>query len=95
VHQVEALDLVGEFDSANSAVQHMQNNHVDLIFLDIEMPGMNGVEFLEQFKPKSKIIFISPIYIKNIFGKNPVKLKIPQYLKINFLENFGTIPPLY
>ncbi len=77
VHQVEALDLVGEFDSANSAVQHMQNNHVDLIFLDIEMPGMNGVEFLEQFKPKSKIIFISS---KEKYAYNGYELEVIDYL---------------
>jgi DNA-binding LytR/AlgR family response regulator len=59
IEQIEKLDLIAQFDSAMDALKCLQQEKIDLIFLDVEMPGMNGLEFLEQFKPKADIIFIS------------------------------------
>jgi CheY-like chemotaxis protein len=38
------------YDSGQKALQHVSGNHevVDLIFLDINMPGMDGIEFIRQ-----------------------------------------------
>jgi DNA-binding LytR/AlgR family response regulator len=59
IEQIEKLDLIDQFDSAMDALKCLQQEKIDLIFLDVEMPGMNGLEFLEQFKPNADIIFIS------------------------------------
>ena len=59
IDQLEDLELVNQFDSAIDAIRFIQRNTVDVILLDIELPEMNGVEFLEQFKPESQIIFLS------------------------------------
>lgn len=42
--------LVGAYRSANEALQEIAQRKPDLVFLDIEMPVMNGFQFLEQFK---------------------------------------------
>lgn len=51
------LELSAMFDTAESALQWLSENEVDLIFLDIEMPGMNGIELAENISPKSMLIF--------------------------------------
>lgn len=40
----ENLSILGVFDNADEALAFMENNKPDILFLDIDMPGMNGVE---------------------------------------------------
>ena len=53
------LQLVGEFSNAIEARGCMKIHDVDLIFLDIEMPVINGFSFLEGLKTKPQIIFVT------------------------------------
>ena len=46
------LNLVGSFNNATSAADFMKDNIVDLVFLDIQMPGVTGLEFARQI-PKT------------------------------------------
>lgn len=77
IEQVESLDLAGEFDSAIAAVKYLQQHSADMIFLDVEMPGMNGVEFIEQFKPQGDIILISS---EEKYAINGFNLEVADYL---------------
>ncbi|WP_420385733.1 LytR/AlgR family response regulator transcription factor [Roseivirga sp.] len=51
------LILVGEFKNASMAFDYMKDHPVDLMFLDINMPGQNGLEFLGELRDKPNIIF--------------------------------------
>lgn len=51
------LTLEGEFDSGKKAFEWLETNETDLIFLDIEMPGMNGIEFARQLPEKCMVVF--------------------------------------
>lgn len=51
------LTLVAEFDSASKAAEWFTDNDADLVFLDIEMPGMNGIDFARRISAKSMVIF--------------------------------------
>lgn len=51
------LELVGEFDSPLSAMAFLENESVDLIFLDINMPDLLGTEFARIINKASKIVF--------------------------------------
>ncbi|WP_348797227.1 LytR/AlgR family response regulator transcription factor [Flavobacterium adhaerens] len=53
------LNLVGDFSNAIEAKSCMTVHTVDLIFLDIEMPVINGFDFLDGLKTKPQIIFIT------------------------------------
>ncbi len=59
---IEELHIVGRFDCAEDAVAFSEVNKYEIAFLDIELPGMNGVkcaEILREKKPDLLIVFIT------------------------------------
>jgi len=57
--QVPNLTIVNEYSNAIEAYNHLQNNQVDLIFLDIEMPEMTGIELTKNLAGKDVIIIFT------------------------------------
>jgi len=55
--QTEGLTLVAKCRNAMEAFAKLQQHKVDLIFLDIEMPLVNGVAFLKTLPDPPKVIF--------------------------------------
>ena len=53
------LQLIGEFSNATDAKNCISTKNVDLVFLDIEMPVINGFDLLDGLKVKPQIIFIT------------------------------------
>lgn len=51
------LHLVGVYGSAVEAMKELRNNPVDLLFLDIQMPELSGMEFAGILPKKTKVIF--------------------------------------
>lgn len=56
VARIDELELVGTFRNAIAAFTFVQQNAVDLIFLDIEMPKLSGIDFLKTLKHHPKVI---------------------------------------
>lgn len=57
--QIPNLIIVNEYSNAIEAYNHLQTNHVDLIFLDIEMPEMTGIELTKNLSGKDVIIIFT------------------------------------
>lgn len=72
------LKLIGEFSSAIEAKNFMSYNTVDLIFLDVMMPVINGFELLDVLKDKPQIIFVT--------SKAEFALKAFDYNATDFLQ---------
>lgn len=51
------VDIVGSATDPAAGVQALAQNQVDLLFLDIRMPGMNGFELLEKLSSQPLVIF--------------------------------------
>lgn len=51
------LKLLGTFNNALSASKFMEDNLVDLVFLDIQMPGITGIEFARTIPRRTLVIF--------------------------------------
>lgn len=51
------LQLVGSFNSAATASEYMKQHVVDLVFLDIQMPGITGIEFARTISKRTLVIF--------------------------------------
>ncbi len=59
IRQVPFLELVGTCKNAFEALEALQAQPVDLLFLDIQMPGMLGTRFLETLPEKPMVIFVT------------------------------------
>ena len=57
VKDTSQLNLLGLFNNALAASKFMEENPVDLIFLDIQMPGITGIEFARNISKRSLVIF--------------------------------------
>ncbi len=57
VKKTPTLNLVGTYNSAISAIKDLREKPVDLLFLDIQMPELSGLEFAKLMPPDTKIIF--------------------------------------
>lgn len=55
--KVPELDLMERFTDPLKALDYLKNNPVDLIFLDINMPGLSGMELVRRLKCPPRIIF--------------------------------------
>ena len=51
------LELVGTYNSAIEAMKVIRSTPVDLLFLDIQMPELSGLEFATILSPKTMIVF--------------------------------------
>ena len=59
IEKIEFLTLVGECEDAIQLNTMLKNQQVDLIFLDIEMPEMTGLELLSNITNPPKVIIVS------------------------------------
>lgn len=56
------LEIVGEASNAEEAREQMQKCSPDLIFLDVQMPGETGLEFLETMEPPIPQVIFTTAY---------------------------------
>ena len=50
VSQVSNLDLIAECNDAVEALDSLNTTEVDLLLLDIEMPGMTGLDLIQKLQ---------------------------------------------
>src|SRR5437762_7367669 len=59
ISKVPFLQLVKRCKNAFEAIEIIQKEKIDLIFLDIQMPGITGIQFLQSLNANPMIIFIT------------------------------------
>ncbi|MFP4290767.1 MAG: LytR/AlgR family response regulator transcription factor [Cyclobacteriaceae bacterium] len=53
------IKIVGEAENARQGLDLIRRSTPDLVFLDIQMPGMNGFEMLEQLDEAPEVVFVT------------------------------------
>ena len=53
------LILAQEFSNAMQAIKYLNQNDVDLIFLDIHMPDFTGFDFIQTIKDPPKVVLVT------------------------------------
>lgn len=51
------LEIAGVYTDAFEAAKRLQQDHIDLLFLDIKMPDVSGIEFVRSLPSKPMVIF--------------------------------------
>lgn len=57
IEKIDRLEIVAKCNNAVKAFEILQQKSVDLVFLDIQMPKLTGIDFLKAIKNPPKIIF--------------------------------------
>lgn len=57
IGKVPELQLAGSYSSALKALEKLRKNEVDVLFLDIQMPDITGIEFLKTLEHKPLVVF--------------------------------------
>ncbi len=57
-----SIEVIGESDTGEAAIDRVRELHPDVVLLDITLPGISGIEAansIRQISPESRIIFVS------------------------------------
>jgi two-component system, LytTR family, response regulator len=73
----EFLHLRKEFDNAQMAYSYLRHNAIDLVFLDVEMPGMTGLELIRNMEKRPLVILVTA---KRDYAVEAYELNVADYM---------------
>jgi two-component system, LytTR family, response regulator len=77
IRQIPYLKLAAGFNKPMEAMQYLQDHEIDLVFIDIQMPGITGLQFIQSLPQKSMYILVTA-YEK--FALEGYNLNVVDYL---------------
>lgn len=82
------LKLTGRYSSAMEALKELPDKQVDVIFLDIQMPELNGIEFSKMINEHTRIIFTTAFdqYALEGFRVNALDYLLKPISYVDFLQ---------
>jgi DNA-binding LytR/AlgR family response regulator len=93
--QIPGMHLVGEYQSAVAAFEALHTHNVDVVFIDVEMPGINGINFIRSLKKAPKVIFITAYseYAVEAFELDAVDYLVKPVTFERFLKTIQKLSP--
>ena len=88
VKKTPFLQLEASFTSAVQAIERISKGDIDLIFLDIQMPELDGMEFSRMIEGKSRVIFTTAFeqYAVDSYKVNAVDYLLKPFAYTDFLK---------
>ena len=82
------LHIAGSFNNTISASKFLQSESVDLIFLDIKMPGTSGIDFARTIPPNTLVIFVTAFseYAVDSYDVKAVDYVLKPINEVRFFE---------
>jgi two-component system LytT family response regulator len=77
IDKISYLKLVAKCTDAFEAAKALRENHIDLLFIDIQMPGLTGLQFIQSLTSRPMVIIVSA-YKK--FAHEGFELDVVDYL---------------
>ena len=53
--EVEKVEMIGEAENVQQAIEHIRQQGPDVVILDIQMPGGNGIDVLREIEKKDRV----------------------------------------
>lgn len=78
------IQLIGSFGNGEEALEFLSSNETDLLFLDVEMPGISGIELLEQLTHHPQVVITT--------SKAEYAFEAFEYNVTDFLKKPITLP---
>lgn len=88
VNKTPFLKLIGKHSSAMQAMKELPTNEIDLLFLDIQMPELNGLEFSQMVDPNTRIVFTTAFgqYALDGYKVNALDYLLKPISYVDFLQ---------
>lgn len=77
IQKTPDLLLLGQFENPLEAAQYISKNHIDIVFTDIQMPGLTGIEFTRSMVNGPVVIFTTAF---DKYALDGFKLDVADYL---------------
>ncbi len=74
------LDLCGLFETGEQLLNYLKKNRLDAVFLDIEMPGVNGLQLSEQIQNLNENIEIIFVTAYNQYAVDAFEMQAMDYI---------------
>ncbi|MBI3134732.1 MAG: response regulator transcription factor [Bacteroidetes bacterium] len=97
VSKIPTLNLCGTFENPLEAIDYIQRNPVDLIFLDIQMPQISGTSFLKSLSKPPLVVFTTAYseYAVEAFDLNVVDYLLKPIPFERFLKTINKINDIF
>lgn len=88
VDKTPFLELAEKYSSAVQAMKELPGKHVDLLFLDIQMPELNGLEFSRMIDSSTRIVFTTAFgqYAIDGYKVNALDYLLKPFSYVDFLQ---------
>jgi DNA-binding LytR/AlgR family response regulator len=95
VERLDNLELVCRCSNAVEAYNCLQNEHIDLMFLDIQMPKLTGIDFLKSLPNPPRVIFTTAYrdYALDSYELNAVDYLLKPIAFDRFLKAVAKVTP--
>lgn len=94
IEKVDYLNLMNDFDNGIDAMNYLKENKVDLVFLDIQMEDLTGIQLLESLKVRPKVILTTAY---DQYALKGYELEVSDYLlkPISFSRFLKAVEKVY
>ncbi|AWX44371.1 putative response regulatory protein [Flagellimonas maritima] len=95
--ELGGLEVLGTFTNPLESMDILQEKKIDLVFLDIEMPQINGIEFVKSLETKPIFIFTTayPQYAIEGFELNAIDYMVKPIPFPRFVKSINRAKELY
>jgi two-component system LytT family response regulator len=91
------LELTGQYESALKAIEGLENTPVDLMFVDINMPDLSGMDFVKTLEYSPMVVFVTAYseYALEGFRANAIDYLLKPISYGDFLKSANKVKSLF
>ncbi|HEY9061924.1 MAG TPA: response regulator [Pseudobacteroides sp.] len=80
LYEVDGIEIIGTYSIAVEAMEAAIREGTDIIFVDVQMPGMSGLDLALALKRRLKMVYIVLMSEKECFARNGFDIGVEDYI---------------